>query len=84
MTVDALQVLASQSEVMRPGGVDGWEAGKGPNDFQVYPRPAYFIYLFILGLHLRHMEVPRLGVQLELELLVYITGHNNVGSELCL
>ena len=31
------------------------------------------IYAFIcfLGLHLQHMEVPRLGVQMELELLAY-------------
>ena len=34
-----------------------------------------FIYLFIvfLGLHLRHMEVPRLGVESELQLLAYTT-----------
>ena len=33
-----------------------------------------FIYLFVclfLGLHLRHMEVPRLGVELGLRLLAY-------------
>ena len=37
----------------------------------------YFIYLFIhfwfLGLHLWHMEDPRLGVRLELELLAAAT-----------
>ena len=36
-----------------------------------------FIYLFIfvfLGLHLRHMDVPRLGVDSELQLLAYTTG----------
>ena len=27
----------------------------------------------VLGLHLRHMEVPRLGVELELQLLAYTT-----------
>ena len=33
-----------------------------------------FIYLFcFLRLHLRHMEVPRLGVELELQLPAYIT-----------
>ena len=35
-----------------------------------------FVYLFIycfLGLHLRHMEVPRLGIELELQLPAYIT-----------
>ena len=31
-----------------------------------------FIYLFVfLGPHLRHMEVPRLGVESELQLLAY-------------
>ena len=32
-----------------------------------------FIYLFILQLHLQHMEVPRLGVKSELQLLAYTT-----------
>ena len=30
-------------------------------------------YFCLLGPHLQHMEVPRLGVQLELELLAYAT-----------
>ena len=37
----------------------------------------WFIFLFcfflFLGLHLQHMEVPRLGVKLELQLLAYTT-----------
>ena len=33
-----------------------------------------------LGLHLCHMEVPRLVVKLELQLLAYTTAHGNVGS----
>ena len=34
----------------------------------------YFILIFcFLGLHLLHMEVPRLGVQLELQMLAYTT-----------
>ena len=36
----------------------------------------YFVFLFLfvfLGPHLRHMEVPRLGVQWELQLPVYAT-----------
>jgi len=43
-------------------------------------------YLFIalifvfLGLHMRHMEVPRLGVELKLQLQAY-TSHTNSGSE---
>ena len=31
------------------------------------------IYLCFLGLHPWHMEVPRLGVELELQLLAYVT-----------
>ena len=30
-----------------------------------------FVAVCFLGLHLRHIEVPRLGVQLELQLLAY-------------
>ena len=38
------------------------------------PLVFYFIHLFIfLGLHLQHMEVPRLGVEWELQLLAYGT-----------
>jgi len=33
----------------------------------------YFICLFVSGPHLQHMEVPRLGVELELQLLAYTT-----------
>ena len=32
-----------------------------------------FFFFFILGLHLQHMEVPRLRTELELQLLVYTT-----------
>jgi len=30
-------------------------------------------FFFFLGLYLQHMEVPRLGVELELQLLAYVT-----------
>ena len=33
----------------------------------------FFFFLVFLGLHLQHMEVPRLGVQSELQLLAYAT-----------
>ena len=33
----------------------------------------FFFFLFFLGAHLWHMEVPRLGVELELQLLAYAT-----------
>ena len=42
----------------------------------VYPkkkRNPFFSPLFLLGLHLQHMEVPRLGVKSELQLLAYAT-----------
>ena len=32
------------------------------------------------GPHLWHMEVPRLGVEWELQLLAYTTAHGNAGS----
>ena len=32
-----------------------------------------FFFFFFLGLHLRHMEVPRLGVKSELQPLAYVT-----------
>ena len=38
-----------------------------------------FVFCF-LGLHPRHMEVPRLGVQLELQLPAYATAHGNTRS----
>ena len=34
---------------------------------------AFFSFLVFLGLHLQHMEFPRLGVQLELQLWAYTT-----------
>ena len=33
----------------------------------------FFFFYFFLGLHSRHMEVPRLGVKSELQLLAYTT-----------
>ena len=59
--------------------------------FHAFPTPFYFSFLsrtlntnkcimfwgllFCFGCYLRHMEVPRLGVQLELQLLTYTTAH---------
>ena len=41
----------------------------------------YFLFFFVvLGPHPRHMEVPRLGVESELPLPAYTTGHSNAGS----
>ena len=34
--------------------------------------PLNFLFVF-LGLHSQHMEVPRLGAELELQLLAYLT-----------
>ena len=35
--------------------------------------PFFFFFLFFLGLHLQHMEVPRLGAKSEIQLLAYTT-----------
>ena len=41
----------------------------------------FFFCLFVFfGPHPRHMEVPRLGVELELSPPAYTTAHSNVGS----
>ena len=39
-----------------------------------------FFFFFFLGLHLRHMEVPMLGVKSELQLTAYTAAHGNAGS----
>ena len=39
-----------------------------------------FIYLVFLGPHPRHMEVRRLGVKSELQLMAYTTAHSKAGS----
>ena len=33
----------------------------------------FFFFFFFLGIHLQHMEVPRLGVKLDLQLLAFTT-----------
>ena len=50
------------------------------------PTELYFLLLFFflfcfLGTYLQHMEVPRTGIELELQLPVYTTA---TGSEPCL
>ena len=40
----------------------------------------FFFFSLFLGLYLQHIEVPRLGVESELQLLVYTTSHSNAGS----
>ena len=44
----------------------------------------FFFFLFFLGPHLQHMEIPRLGVELELQLLACATATVMAGSEPCL
>ena len=34
---------------------------------------SFLLFFVLLGLHLRHMEVPKLGVESELQLLAYTT-----------
>ena len=51
----------------------------------VGPRYQQFFSLSFLGPHLGQMEVPRLGVESELQLPACITATGyNLGSELCL
>ena len=38
------------------------------------PRPFFLFFWGGAGLHLQHMEVPRLEVELEIHLLAYTTG----------
>ena len=40
----------------------------------------FLLFLKFLGPHLWHMEVPRLGVKWEQQLLAYATAHGNIGS----
>ena len=40
----------------------------------------FFFFFGFLGPHLQHMEVPRLGVKLELQQPTYTTAHSNTGS----
>ena len=44
--------------------------------FSYYP----FLLACFLGSHLWHVEVPRLGVGLEVQLPSYTTAHGNAGS----
>ena len=44
--------------------------------YPAFPRLSFYFYLFIylfLGMHLQHMEIPRLGVKSELQLQAYTT-----------
>ena len=51
--------------------------------FHIWDYRGFFCLFFcfcFLGLHLKHMEVPRLRVQLELQLPAYTTVHGNTRS----
>ena len=41
------------------------------------------LFLVFLGLHLQHMEVPKLGVELELQLPAYTTTTTQDPSHIC-
>ena len=41
-----------------------------------------FLFLVFVGPHLRHMEIPRLGVESELQLPSQSQSHSNAGSKL--
>ena len=42
----------------------------------------FFFFFYFLGLHPRHMEFPRLGVESRATAAVLYHSHNNLGSEL--
>ena len=44
----------------------------------------FFFFFCFLGPHPQHMEVPRLGVELEMQLPAYATATATTGFELCL
>ena len=51
------------------------------NQFFLFFSGVFFFWSFVfLGLHLKHMEVPRLGVKSELQPLTYTTAHSNARS----
>ena len=41
----------------------------------------FLLFSFFLRPHLQHMGVPRLGVELKLQLLAYTTATSNIGSK---
>ena len=59
-----MDTLGSERQTISPGYIGGSLTLKS---FEI------IIIFFFLGPHLWHMEVPRLGVELELQLLVYTT-----------
>ena len=51
---------------------------QGTGRIRMEASPEHFFFFF-LGPYLQHMEVPRLGVESELQLLTYTTAHSNAG-----
>ena len=49
-----------------------WQVGEREN-IRERDREKFYLFIFFLGLNPRHMEVPRVGVQWELQLLAYTT-----------
>ena len=57
------------------------ESNFGMNLYSLSLSLSFFFFFFCFsGLHLRLMKVPRLGVELELQLLAYTTAHSNARS----
>ena len=44
---------------------------EGPQELWITVILFFFFFFCLLGLHMQHMEVPRLKVELELQLLAY-------------
>ena len=74
---------------MPQGGITEWEVltqivfsskHKCQNLRELYAEKRLFYFICFLELHPQHMEVPRLGVESELQLPAYATAHGNTGS----
>ena len=74
--------LQGRNEAVHIHHVDSWETGAGCASpaYSNFPwgrdEKANFVFCFgfcFLGLYLTHMEIPRLGVESEVQLLAYAT-----------
>ena len=73
LTLQEDEEAAEESPVLLPEGSSFWP--RTPRYLGVsYVLPFFFCFL---GPHLQHMEVPRPGVKLELQLPAYTTAHSN-------
>ena len=68
---DRCQAGSRGSDLTRHGA-PGWWGRQALNSYDRYGERCFVLFCF-LGPHLRHMEIPRLGVESELQLPTYTT-----------